>query len=237
MVRVQTEPLLAYVLHTRPYRDTSVLADFLTAELGLVRAVVKGVRRLSGKASAVRCEPFTPLNLSFTGRGSLKSAWQLEAIGAPLGLKGKHLFAAMYVNELLLRALHEGDPYPDLVRAYQWVLGELEQGADIEASLRPFEHSLLNEMGYGIDLYHDVNGEPLVAAERYCFQPEMGFVPGEARGLTWSGAELAHLGEWNLTDQQTRRHAKQLLRQALLPLVGDKPLVSRELFSGASHND
>ena len=42
MARIEDEPAL--VLHTRPYRETSVLVDLLTARHGRVAAVLKGGR-------------------------------------------------------------------------------------------------------------------------------------------------------------------------------------------------
>src|SRR5690606_7112774 len=56
----------AFVLHSRPYRESSALVDFLTPQ-GRFRAVLRGAR---GKAGTL-ARPFVPLEVEFRGRGDL----------------------------------------------------------------------------------------------------------------------------------------------------------------------
>src|SRR3990167_1618223 len=97
----------AYVLHSRAYRESSALVDFLTPQ-GRLRAVMRGAR---GKAGSL-ARPFVPLEVEFRGRGELKNVSRLEAAGIPNLLHGEALFSGLYLNELLIRLLPEPDPHP-----------------------------------------------------------------------------------------------------------------------------
>src|SRR5690625_3916350 len=84
-MRVDLHP--AYVLHTRPYRDTSMLVDLFTPEHGRVALVAKGVRTGKSRRRAL-LNPFTALLVSFQGRGGLKLLTAVEAQGPGLILQG-----------------------------------------------------------------------------------------------------------------------------------------------------
>merc|ERR1712093_766048 len=73
----------AFVLHSRPYRESSALVDFFTPE-GRLRAVLRGA---CGKAGTL-ARPFVPLEVEFRGRGELKSVGRLEGAGLAYWLDG-----------------------------------------------------------------------------------------------------------------------------------------------------
>lgn len=62
----------AFVLHSRPWSETSLMLDVFTEESGRVRLVAKGAR---SKRSTLKgaLQPFTPLLLRFGGRGEVKT--------------------------------------------------------------------------------------------------------------------------------------------------------------------
>jgi DNA repair protein RecO (recombination protein O) len=144
------EPVAAYVLHTRPYRETSALVDFFTLEHGKVSAVVKGLRRPGSKQRAV-IQPFIPLQIRWRGRQDLKSLISAEAVGHNGILTGNALMCGLYVNELLQRLLMPFDGVPRLYVFYQYVITALVQQNDVEGALRTFERQILQETGYGLD--------------------------------------------------------------------------------------
>lgn len=142
-----------YVLHSRPYKETSALVDFFTP-LGRLRAVLRGAR---GKAGAL-ARPFVPLEAEWRGRGELKTVARLESAGVPNLLNGQALFSGLYLNELLIRLLPAEDPQPEIFAHYAATLPLLAAGRPIEPLLRAFEWRLLEQLGYGFALDVDING-------------------------------------------------------------------------------
>lgn len=217
---------LAYVLHSRAYRETSALVDFITPQ-GRLRAVLRSAR---GKAGTL-ARPFVPLDIEFRGRGELKNVGRMEAFGVSCWLEGEALFSGLYLNELLIRLLPAEDPHPGVFDHYAATLVALAEGRALEPLLRSFEWRLLDDLGYGFALDVDVNGEPLSADGMYRLQVDAGlervylFQPGQ-----FQGAELLAMAEADWTAPGALSAAKRLMRQALAVHLGGRPLVSRELF-------
>ena len=131
-MRVNLQP--AYVLHSRPYRDSSALLEVLTPEHGRISLVARGVRNRSRRGSgAAQLQPFVPLLLSFTGRGELKTLTAKETVGAAISLRGERMFSGLYINELLVRLLHRHDPHPQLFALYGQTLEALQGNAEQQA--------------------------------------------------------------------------------------------------------
>jgi len=216
----------AFILHSRPYKESSALVDFLTPQ-GRLRAVLRAARGKSGSPA----RPFAPLELELRGRGELKTVARLEGRGMPHWLTGATLFGALYLNELLVRLLPADDPHPSLFEHYALTLEALAAGRPLEPLLRAFEWRLLLELGYGFSLTHDLGGRPLHAEGLYRLLPDAGLEPVEQlqSGL-FQGHELLAMAEadWQLPGALAA--AKRLMRQALAPHLGGRPLVSRELF-------
>ena len=222
----------ALVLHTRPYRDTSLLVEAFSRERGRVGLVARGAR--SGKSRLTGLlQPFAPLLLSWRGQGELVTLIAAEADGPALLPPGSSLLSGFYLNELLLRLLHRGDAHPELYDVYCQTLALLGRGEDEEAVLRRFERLLLQEIGYGLQLEHEAEShEPIVAGRRYDYLPERGPMPlvGEPRGVAVHGETLLALVRDACLDERCRREAKRLMRAALAVHLGDRPLKSRELY-------
>ena len=231
----------AYILHTRDYRDTSLLIDCLTLDYGVIRAVARGVRGSRGNRRAL-LQPLQPLLISYTGKGELKSLVQAEAAAPVFTLDGNRLFSAIYVNELLCRLVQAHEPHPHLYRLYQAAMLSLMHHRPVETVLRRFEFSLLTELGYAPDMQRDAeNGQPLQAGYLYTFDSSRGFVSSATDrfhdpAALFNGADIAELGTTLLHefdqpfDQDLLNPAKRFMRLALRPLLGSKPLNSRKLF-------
>ncbi|MEN0109000.1 MAG: DNA repair protein RecO [Pseudomonas sp.] len=216
----------AFILHSRAYRESSALVDFLTPQ-GRLRAVLRGAR---GKAGTL-ARPFVPVEVEFRGRGELKNVGRLEAAGIPRWLHGEALFSGLYLNELILRLLPAEDPHPVLFDHYAATLDALAAGRALEPLLRAFEWRLLDELGYGFALAEDLHGQPVVVGQLYRLLPDAGLEPVHLLqpGL-FQGAELLAMAEADWTAPGALAAAKRLMRQALAPHLGGRPLVSRELF-------
>ncbi|MNJ08908.1 DNA repair protein RecO [compost metagenome] len=216
----------AYVLHSRAYRETSALVDFLTPQ-GRLRAVM---RRARGKGGS-QVRPFVPLEVELRGRGELKTVGRLDSVGTAAWLHGDALFSGLYLNELLIRLLPAEDPHPVVFEHYAATLRALGAGRPLEPLLRAFEWRLLDELGYGFALDQDVNGEPLAIDGLYRLQVDAGLerVYLLQPGL-FTGAELAAMANADWEVPGALGAAKRLMRQALAVHLGGRPLVSRELF-------
>lgn len=219
--------LHAFFLHTRPYRETSLLVDVFAAETGRLTGIFRGGRRNKGGQPQL----FQPLMLEAVGAGELKTLRQVEVARAALMLEGPALFSAFYLNEVLTRLLPREEAQTELFLMYADTLGRLAERHQPAPLLRTFECKLLEVLGYAVDFLHDSDsGEPVLAQCSYDFHPERGFYStGSARALV-TGSVLLQLAEGNFHDPEPARVAKQINRLALARLLGHRPLKSRELF-------
>ena len=231
--RINLEP--AFVLHGRAYRETSEILDLLTRNHGRISLVARGMRTAKAGLRAV-LQPFQPVAVSWTGRGgSLMNLRAAEAAGRAGSLRGTALMSAYYVNELILRFLHKGDPHPQLFGSYAEVIHRLGVGEPADVVLRRFEMELLSQTGYGLNLEFDaVSGEPLVPSGCYQYVVERGAVPAEPgveASLVYSGAELLAIGRSAFDDGIHLACARRLLRAVLDHHLGGKPLRTRQVFA------
>lgn len=223
----------AYVLHRKPYRDTSLLLEAFSLEYGRIGLVARGARSRSSSLQAL-LQPFQPLLLSWSGRGELHTLTAAEADGTVMRPNGDALINGFYVNELLMRLLPRDDPHPELYVSYCRTLSRLSHGDDQEWNLRLFERDLLQELGYGLELTHESgSAHPLRPEGRYCYHAEHGPQAAEdevSDCLAMSGATLLALASGEPGGEQCRREAKRLMRAILGHYLGPRPLASRALF-------
>ena len=230
--RVQLQP--AFVLHQRAYRDTSAIVDLFTEDYGRVSLVARGAR---SKRSAYRAilQPYSLLVVSWSGRGELKTLSNAEQKDTPIVLSGDAMISGIYLNEILLRLLPSFDPYEDLFQSYQQTLKALNQSSGQQRALRLFEKQLLSNLGYELNLAVDINsGETVNPAALYYFLPDHGPVrtdlKNQGRQTQFSGRSLLSFSQHELDDEESLRDAKKIMRIALQPLLGTRPLKSRELY-------
>lgn len=222
----------AFVLHSHPYSETSLLLDIFTENNGKIKMLAKGAR--SRRSNIKGClQPFTPLLLQWYGRGSIKTLRTVEAVSLALPLSGISLYSGLYINELLVRILEQETAYPVLFFDYLNCIQELAvANGTIEKVLRCFELALLSQIGYGIDFLHcAATGEPVVNNMTYRYYLEKGFVSSVMIDrFSFTGKELIALAQREFSDIETLQAAKRFTRLALKPYLGNKPLKSRELF-------
>jgi DNA repair protein RecO (recombination protein O) len=219
----------AYVLHSRPYLETSALVDFFTLEQGRISAVVKGARRPGSKLRGV-LQPFVPLQIALRGHQELKTLTQAEPVGMNGILQGNALMCGMYVNEMMQRLLLPFDSHPRLYVFYQYVLNELILNQDIEGALRTFEHRLLAETGYGLSM------DAVLADQTYLFDVNawqfsvVKTVSEGSRNRCFHGKNLLAIDEDCYDRPEVRQSAKRLMRLAIDHLLAGRPLHSRTFF-------
>lgn len=236
---VQQEP--AYVLHRRPFRETSLLVDLFSLNHGKVGLVARGASS-PRSATKAQLQPFQPVLVDWTGRSDLKTLTHVEnRTGVHLG-HGKALYSGFYLNELLQKLLSPFDPAPQLFAAYIDALELLSTAAgDMEPVLRRFEMQLADSLGYGFDWARAMDsGEPVQPDRRYCYDPQHGILAGRgdaARLTGLSGSALLALADGDLHSADARRTAKQVMRALTDFLLQGKPLNSRALFAGGRSTD
>ncbi len=270
------ENALCYVLHSKPFKDTSAIVELLSQEHGRVSVIFKGVRSTKNSAKSRVLQPFQPLLASWYGKRELKSGKSVEQGGMPHMLSGKKLYSGIYLNEILLRMLHRDAPAEGIYEHYQQCLSELQgkgenKGAtattksvgasseNIEVHLRQFEWRLLDAIGYQLPCECDAqSGAPIVVDAYYRYEINHGFIYDSPissenfapRSGVFSGELLlAILRDMTVyahhpRQQQQQYHdnlsrhllpeAKRLMRLALAPHLGEKPLESKKLFMGIS---
>lgn len=226
--RIDDEP--AFVLHTHPYRETSVIVEVLSANHGRIALVARGAKRARSELRGT-LQAFQPLTLGWMGTRELKTLTRAEWRGGMALPTGSGLLCAFYLNELLLKLVPREDPHPALYADYVGALAALTMGGEQAPLLRRFELALLAALGYALNLTHDAaTGAPIDAAARYHFTVERGAhrLPGrtDARGLTVHGATLVALASSHYPDAATANEAKRLMREVL-----DHHLEARRIFS------
>jgi DNA repair protein RecO (recombination protein O) len=219
-----------FVLHQRPYRDSSQLLECMTAVHGRMGLVARG-SRAAGKGQRALLQPFAPLKLSWVRRGDLGRLTHVEADGPSLALEGQRVLAGFYANELVLRLTARGDPNPDVFSCYSRCLAQLGGPQSVARVLREFELELLRALGYGLELDSDsATGEPLRADSSYVYELELGFRRAERTDSAedqYPGRDLLALRDLKLDDDASLRTAQRLLGRALRAHLGERPLKSR----------
>ncbi|MCD6048152.1 MAG: recO [Gammaproteobacteria bacterium] len=222
-MRQKHDHLNAYVLHARPFRETSLLIDFFTQELGRISAIAKGAYR--GKSSTrLLLQPFRLLAVSLQGTTELLTLTQVESLSLAPYFEGQALVCGLYLNELLYHTLHREDPHSRLFQAYQYALNALPHHQAL--ALREFELTLLEELGYGI--HFEKITEP---TEYYQYDPQRGFQMLKHESQTgFYGETLLQISQGDLKDAAVLNAAKKLTRLALAPVLNGKEIRSRELL-------
>jgi len=228
--RVQQQP--AYILHRRPFRDSSQIIDVLTRDFGAIAVVARGSRGSKSRLAGL-LRPFMPLRVSWVARSDLGTLTGAEANGPPLGLKGDALLSAYYVNELLLYFLHRHDPQPEIFELYSQTIPSLCSDASIASCLRNFELELLSLLGYAVNLGHEAGtSDKIDPAGNYEYRIDQGPVPvARSDGpLVFRGSTLLAIAAREFDDPDVLRSANGLLRAAVTHHLGGKELKSRKVL-------
>jgi DNA repair protein RecO (recombination protein O) len=220
-----------YVLHTYPFKETSLVVELFSKEFGRIAAVAKGARR---PHSAMRgmLQSFQLLDGAWSGKNELKTLHSLEWSAGLTLIKGEALMCGFYMNELLLRLLPREDAHENLFEYYDATLKTLAESQDYAITLRRFELKLLQEMGYAVPLQQDENDGEIDADKTYRYEAEYGACDLNAtkNGVQLSGKTMLDMARDDYADATTQTQSKQLMRYLLAHYLGDKPLHTRQLL-------
>jgi DNA repair protein RecO (recombination protein O) len=225
----------AYVLHTYPFRETSLIVEVFSRDFGRMALLARGARR---PRSAIRglLMAFQPIEIGWAGKGEVLTLMKAEWLGGQPLLVGDALFCGYYLNELLMHLLPREDAHEHLFVRYAEMLARLAvdpSGKVREPDLRSFEKALLQELGYGLTLSHDSAGEAIIPAGYYTYRMEQGPVRvehAEAAAQVVRGTTLLDLEAEDFSDSRSRLEAKQLMRTLMAYYLAGKELETRKIF-------
>lgn len=223
MLQVEAAP--AYVLHHRPYRETSLLLELLVFGLGRVGAIARGVRGPKAAARRAILQPLQPLNVSLQRRGELHTLLLAEPASQRLAARGDALLAALYVNELCQRLLPRDEAVDAFFLRYAACMARLADGEGMADALRRIEADLLEANGYALPLDVDAGGNAIESERYYLFSGDQSFEPVAAgHPGAVAGEALQALRDERPIPPGQQAAMRRLLRETLRVRLGPRPL-------------
>ena len=233
-MRIDNEP--AYVLHARPWRESSLLIEVLSENHGRLGLLARGVQGPKRHVLRAALQPLQFIRVDAVQRGELAQLRNAEALDAAPQLAGEATLAAFYVNELVMRLAPRQDPLPELFDAYAAVRRRLGDAGSLAWSLRRFERDLLEALGFGFAFDVDGEGVAIDPAARYRLDPEHG--PRrllsdrghDDRSAAATGRALLSLASDSQPEPDDLAGLRRALRPVLLHLLGGRGLRSWDLL-------
>jgi DNA repair protein RecO (recombination protein O) len=221
-----------YVLHTYPYKETSLIAELFTHRFGRIAVLARGARRPRSAMRGVLLS-FHPLRLSWSASAELGNLISAEWAGALQPLAGQGLMCGFYVNELVMRLVPRDDPHETLFDAYTECLEELSRETAYAVALRAFEKRLLAELGYAPLLDKDAASRPIDPEGLYVYEPDRGPLPASgprSGALTVRGKTLLDVAADDYSSAQTRDEARSLMRALIAERLHGQVLHTRSVL-------
>lgn len=228
--RIVNQP--GFVLHSYPYKETSLIVDVFTRDHGRIALIAKGAKRPHSKLRGV-LQTFQPLSVSWIGKSEVRTLIAAEWVGGLLPLEKSALLCGYYLNELLVKLLARDDAHPDLFDHYVAALNQLAHDEPAPIVLRKFECALLKETGVAADLTICLStGKPVEMEQIYVVDPERG--PRHARPADVaprvSGKTLSDMEREDYSDATTQTQSKFLMRYLLAHHLGGMQLNTRQIL-------
>ncbi|NNC67444.1 MAG: DNA repair protein RecO [Gammaproteobacteria bacterium] len=227
-MRVQLQQ--AYCLHARRYRESSRIVEMLTPEHGLVSCLGHSSKKKNSSVDLL----FTPLLISWSGRGELFTLTHVESISAKQFTTSEVSIMGMYLNELILKLVPKSSPSKEIFDLYGNVIELLEKGDNQEKILRLFEIELLELVGHGLSLDKEVDHETPIHEDSF-YRYDVGLGPARIQheNTAWNvikGATLIGLQSPLSMDASCLSEAKRLMRGIINWHLDSRPLHSREIL-------
>ncbi len=228
-----------FILHSRSYLESSLILDIFSREYGRLHLIAKGAKREKSPFSGLM-QPYQRLLMAWRGKSELMTLVDVEADIEPYVLSDAKIIAGFYVNELLVRLLHQHESHPELFDLYNKAILDLSVSESIDAVLRFFEKGLLETLGYGLVLDHDIgNGQAIEADRKYYYLIDSGptkDTPLTGNYIEITGNSLLALEKESLENKSELEETKRLMRFILQSHLGTKPLASRALYKAYMGN-
>ncbi len=222
----------AFVLHSRAYLNSSLIIKMLTRDHGVVGLVAKGVRRPKSKLKGM-LQPFCPITINYINKSTLGTLIDAEQSEYSCKMPSEKLVYSMYLNELLIKLLHEHDSHSKLYENYKQTISDLKKDICVESLLRKFEIKLLNELGYGIDFCKEaVTGNAISPEQLYSFNVDVGFeiIKDGYATRSFIGKNILAISNFDFDNSDILLDAKVILRGCIANKLGHHQLKSRSLL-------
>ncbi|MDB5771843.1 MAG: recO [Burkholderia sp.] len=228
--RVADQP--GFVLHSYPYKETSLIVDVFARDHGRVALIAKGAKRPHSKLRGV-LQTFQPLSVGWTGKSEIRTLTTAEWVGGLLPLEKSALLSGFYLNELLVKLLARDDAHPALFDHYVSTLNQLAHDEPAPIVLRKFELALLKETGVASNFTVCTRTGQAVDVERvYVVDPERGPRPAMPADTSprISGKTLLDMEHEDYADPVTQSQSKILMRFLLAHQLGGVPVNTRQIL-------
>ena len=236
-MKVELTP--CFILHSRPYLESSLILDVFSREHGRLHLIAKGAKREKSGFSGL-LQPFQRLLMAWSGKSELMTLTDVETDIEPYELSDVRVIAGFYINELLIRLLHQHESHSELFDLYGEALLDISISENIDMVLRIFEKGLLQSLGYGLVLDHVIDdGQAIEADKKYYYLLDTGplkKLPPTKNYVEISGESLLALDSSDLDNKLKLEETKRLMRFILQGHLGDKPLASRALYKAYMNN-
>ncbi|MDB5763472.1 MAG: recO [Herminiimonas sp.] len=228
--RITGQP--GFVLHSYPYKETSLIVDVFTRDYGRIALIAKGAKRPHSRLRGV-LQTFQPLSVGWSGKSEVRTLTAAEWVGGLLPLEKSALLCGFYLNELLVKLLARDDPHPVLFDHYVSTLNQLAHNEPAPIVLRKFELALLKETGVAGDFtICTATGQAVEPDHMYVVDPERGPRPARPADMSpqVSGRTLLDMEQENYADSATQTQSKFLMRFLLAHHLGGTPLNTRQIL-------
>jgi len=233
---MQNETTKAFILHSRPFKETSLILHCFTQDFGSMSLIAQGIKRKNSQAKRAILQPFNFLQIQFIGKGELKILCESELIEFKPQPKGNALACCYYLNELILRALEEWQEYPELFSLYTDLIQQFNlcEKKDMAILLRNFEIALVTFLGVSPDWEYDTEDKIIEKNSFYEYISENGFQKVEQlkRSLSknvFSGNTLLSIAHSDFSEIDLKE-CQRITQQLIRPLIGNRPLESRKMW-------
>ena len=236
---MNVELTACFILHSRSYLESSLILDIFSREHGRLHLIAKGAKREKSPFSGL-LQPYQRLLMAWRGKSELMTLIDVEADIEAYELSDARTIAGFYINELLVRLLHQHEPHPELFDFYNKAIFDLSAAKPVDVILRIFEKGLLKSLGYGLVLDHDVDlGLAIEAGKKYYYLIDSGPMsetPATGDYIEITGNSLLALEQGSLQNKTELEESKRLMRFILQSHLGTKPLASRALYKAYMSN-
>jgi DNA repair protein RecO (recombination protein O) len=230
VIRVVHQP--GFVLHSYPYKETSLIVDVLSRDFGRVALVAKGAKRPHSKLRSV-LQTFQPLTLGWSGKSDIRTLTSAEWVGGMLPLEKSALLCGFYLNELLVKFLMRDEPNPVLFDLYVSTLNQLAHNEPAPIVLRQFELQLLQQSGLiGSIGFCSATKARLRSDQLYVLEPTIGVRPAKKMDHAPHvlGKTLLDMEARDYADPVTQSQSKLLMRFLLAYHLHGIPLNTRQIL-------
>ena len=221
----------AIMLHSRKYRETSLICELFTKKMGRVSVIAKGARSKKNKFQNIT-SPNVLANINFSGRSELRTLTAWEELSY-FQILGKNLRVLLYLNELIYKLLERENKqekiFNGVINLYKTLAAS--DAKNIELSLREFEYFLICELGYGFDIFYDDKGSKLEKEKTYYFHPALGFTLNSSNNfLKASGIDIINFSKGKIVTNSARSIIKKIMQLAISN-IAERPMNAGIIFN------